>query len=262
MSKESEDESGEEGAGAHAKPRRAHRLGQVALIAVLALALGLAWRAGVFDLLSFETLRGRRAELLAFVADNRALAVAAFIGLYALVTWLAIPGALWITIAGGFLFGLPGGVAATSIGATLGATALFLSARYLFADALRRRAAGFLQRFQDGFQRNAVFYLLTIRFAPIVPFFIANIAPALLGVRLSTFAATTFVGILPGVAAYSWVGAGLGATFDAGQTPDLARFARELAPAFLALAVLSLAPVIVGRIRAKTPAKADSKESA
>lgn len=240
--------------------RRWRRIGQVLLLVVLASAFALSWRYGVFDLLSFDTLRERRAELLALVAANRVAAVAAFVAFYALITWLAIPGSLWITIGGGFLFGLPGGVAATSVGATLGATALFLSARYLFADALRRRASGFLQRFEDGFRRNAISYLLTIRFAPIVPFFIANIAPALLGVRLSTFAATTFLGILPGVAAYSWIGAGLGASFDEGQTPDLARFARELAPAFIALAALSLAPVIIGRIRAKTPGTVASTE--
>ncbi len=224
------------------------------MVALAVLAVIAAWRTGILDLLSLETLRERRGELTAFVASHRTLAFAVFIGIYALATTLALPGVLWITIAGGFLFGLVGGTLGTSIGATVGATLLFLMARYLFADALRSRAGAFLQRFEAGFKRNAVSYLLGMRFMPVVPFFIANIAPAFLGVRTPLFIVTTFVGILPGVIAYTWIGAGLGAAFDAGQSPDLATFARQLAPAFAALAALSLAPILIRHLRPTAPA--------
>ncbi len=229
------------------------------LIVVLVLGAAFAaWRAGVFNLLSLETLRDRREELTAFVAAHRTLSFAAFVAVYALATMLALPGVLWITIAGGFLFGLAGGAVGTSLGATLGATILFLMARYLFAEALRRRAGPFLQRFEAGFQRNAVSYLLSMRLIPVVPFFIANIAPAFLGVRTPLFVAMTFVGILPGVIAYTWIGAGLGAAFDAGQTPDFATFARQLAPAFAVLGALALAPVLIRWLR---PKRAEAQKS-
>lgn len=231
------------------------RLFMVALVVLAAVA---AWRTGIFDLLSLETLRERRGELTAFVASHRTLAFAVFVAIYALATTLALPGVLWITIAGGFLFGLVGGALGTSIGATVGATSLFLMARYLFADALRSRAGEFLRRFEAGFKRNAVSYLLGMRFIPVVPFFIANIAPAFLGVRTPLFIVTTFVGILPGVFAYTWIGAGLGAAFDAGQSPDLTTFARQLAPAFAALAALSLAPILIRWLR---PTAAATEES-
>jgi uncharacterized membrane protein YdjX (TVP38/TMEM64 family) len=243
-----------------ASPRRGGVIGKVVVVLLIAGALAAAWRFGLFDLLSLETLRARRHELLAFVAAHRFAALALFIGVYALATLFALPGVLWITIAGGFLFGLATGALATALGATLGATGLFLAARHLFADALARRAGAFLNRLEAGFKRNAISYLLSLRLIPVVPFFIANIAPAFLGARTTTFVATTFIGILPGVLAYTWIGAGLGAVFDAGGEPDLASFAGQLAPAFIALGLLSLAPVIVGRFRAKSKPANDAKD--
>ena len=232
-----------------APPARRGIWGRLALVAVLALGLFAAWRLGVFDYLNFETLRAQRETLNAFVAGNQILAFAAFIAVYVVVTALALPGAFWITILGGYLFGLVGGAVATTIGATLGATALFLIARYLLADALRARAGPFLKKLEAGFKENANSYLLTLRLVPVVPFFIANVAPAFLGARLSSFVWTTAIGIIPGVIAYTWIGAGLGAAFDAGAAPDLAAFARELAPAFVALAALAIAPAIYRRFK-------------
>ena len=62
--------------------------------------------------------------------------------------------------------------------------------------------------------------LLLIRLVPAVPFFVANLVPALVGVPLVPFVVTTLVGIVPGALVYSSVGAGLGAVFAAGETPD------------------------------------------
>ncbi len=232
-----------------APPARRGIWGRLALVAVLALSLFAAWHLGVFDYLNFETLRVQRETLNAFVATNQVLAFAAFIAIYVVVTALALPGAFWITILGGYLFGLVGGAVATTIGATLGATALFVIARYLLADTLRARAGPFLKRLEAGFKENAISYLLTLRLVPVVPFFIANVAPAFLGARLSSFVWTTAVGIIPGVIAYTWIGAGLGSAFDAGEAPDIAAFARELAPAFIALAALAIAPAIYSRFK-------------
>lgn len=227
-----------------ARPAKGGVLGRLALVAALGLALLAAWYFGVFEYLNFEALRAQRDELTAFVAANQFLAFAAFVAVYVVVTALAFPGAFWVTILGGYLFGLAGGAVATTIGATLGAAALFIMARYLLADTLRTRAGPFLKRLEAGFKDNAISYLLTLRLVPVVPFFVANVAPAFLGARLTTFVWTTAIGIIPGVIAYTWIGAGLGAAFDAGEAPDVAAFARELAPAFIALAALAIAPAI------------------
>ena len=73
---------------------------------VIAAGLLAAWAFGLFDYLSLETLREQNGALQAFVADNTVLSFAAYILVYALATVFMLPGALWITIAGGLLFGL------------------------------------------------------------------------------------------------------------------------------------------------------------
>lgn len=212
-------------------------------VALIALALAAAWASGVHRYLSLETLREQQDALRGFVSENLVLSVVIYIAVYATATLLMLPGALWITIAGGFLFGLWGGSAATVTGATLGASILFIAAKTSVGSALRERAGPFLQKLEKGFQEDAVSYMFALRFLPVVPFPVANIAPALFGAKFRDYVITTALGIIPGVIAYTWIGAGLSATFAAGGDPDLASVARNLIPAFIALGVVSLLPV-------------------
>lgn len=216
------------------------------------------WQLGLFRYLSLDTLREQHEALRSFVEGNLLLAVAAYILIYALSTLFMVPGALWITIAGGFLFGLAGGSVATTVGATLGASLLFLAARTAFGGMLRERAGPFLRKMEAGFHQNPRAYMFALRFLPIVPFPVANIAPALLGARYPDYALTTAIGIIPGVVAYTWIGAGLGATFAAGENPDIASVAGNLVPAFAALAVVSLMPVVWKKFFARKTAKPES----
>lgn len=220
------------------------------LALILAVLVG-AYALGLHRYLSFETLSAQRATLSAYVAANPVVAAAGFVLVYMLFTAAMIPGALWITIAGGLLFGLVQGALLTVLGATAGATCLFLAARSAIGEPLRRRAGPFLKRLESGFQENPFSYMLTLRFLPVVPFPVANIAPALLGARLRDYVITTCIGIIPGVVAYTWVGAGLGETFASGAAPDIAGFVKPLLPAFFALAAVSLAPALIRRLTSK-----------
>jgi uncharacterized membrane protein YdjX (TVP38/TMEM64 family) len=220
------------------------------ILAILGFAFAMGWH----KYLSFDTLRDQRAALTGFVAAQPWLAALLFVLVYAAFTLGMIPGAIWLTMGGGFLFGLAGGAALTIIGATVGATGLFLAARTALGEGLRRRAGPFLDKLRAGFQESPFSYMLFLRFNPIVVFPIANIAPALLGARLPSFVITTMIGIVPGVLAYTWIGSGLGAAFDAGAEPDLGNFAAQLLPAFLALAAVSLAPALIKRFSKKKPA--------
>ncbi len=217
-----------------------------------------AWYFGLFKYLSLETLREQQDVLQGFVAENFVLAIGAYIVVYALATLFMIPGALWLTIAGGFMFGLVGGTPATVIGATLGASMLFFAANTSVGSALRERAGPFMKKMEAGFNENPLSYMFAMRLFPGVPFPVANIAPALLGAKYRDYALTTAVGIIPGVWAYAWLGAGLGATFAAGEDPNLAVIAKNVVPALVALGVVSLIPVVYKKItgRKATPAKA------
>lgn len=209
---------------------------------------------GVYKQLSLETLKAHRETLTAFVEANLLLAAAIYFGVYVAATAFAIPGASFITITGGFLFGLFAGTALTVTAATIGAVALFLAARSAIGGALRKAVGPFLGKIESGFNENSFSYMFSMRFIPIVPFFVANIAPAVLGAKLRDYVITTFFGIMPGTFAYTWIGAGLGASFDQGKTPDLGAFAAQLTPAFAAIGVVSLLPALIKRLTRKKTA--------
>jgi uncharacterized membrane protein YdjX (TVP38/TMEM64 family) len=128
-------------------------------------------------------------------------AAAAYVAAYAVAVTLSIPFGALFTVSGGLLFGtLAGGMLAVA-GATIGAILVFLAVRSALAPLFAARAAGFLDRVRPGLQRDGFSYLLAMRLTPVVPFWLTNIAPALLGIPLATFACATIVGI---IYPYAW----------------------------------------------------------
>ena len=218
---------------------------------LLLLALGLA-AVLLLDLdrfLSFEALRGHRAWLASEVAEHPVRSAALYFLIYAAAIALSIPGGAVLTLAGGFLFGAFLGAALVLGAATLGACIVFLAARTALGDLLKRRAGPFLQRMERGFRNDGFHYLLVLRLIPLFPFWLVNLVPAFFGMRLSTYALATLIGIAPATIIYASLGSGLGSVFDAGETPD---FGLLLAPQLLlpliGLALLALAPVLYRRI--------------
>lgn len=219
-------------------------------IAVLAAGLAAFFALGLHDYVGFETLARYRAVLRAWVDAHPALAPVAYVVAYIVAIAFSLPGALLLTITGGFLFGTLLGALYAVAGATIGAIGVFLAARTAFGDLLRAKAGGAIKRMEDGFRRDAFSYLLVLRLVPLFPFFLVNLVPAFLGVSLGVFAAATFIGIIPGSLVYASVGSGLGAVFDAGETPDLGIvFTPEILLPILGLAALALVPVIYRRWR-------------
>jgi len=108
-----------------------------------------------------------------------------------------------------------------------------------------------LKKLEDGFQEDAFSYLLVLRLVPLFPFFLVNIAPALIGIPLRTFVVTTLIGIIPGSLVYASVGNGIGMIFDQGGTPDLGIiFEPEVLLPILGLSLLAMVPVAFKRFRA------------
>lgn len=209
-------------------------------LAILAVVLAVRFT-GVADLLSLDTLARHRATLTGWVGANPWLSALAYVGVYTAAAAFAVPGAVVLTLAGGFLFGAVLGTALTVLGATLGATLLFLLAGRVFgADALRRLGPR-AEALAKGIQANAWSYLLVLRLVPLFPFFLVNLVPAFAGVRLPVFVITTALGIIPGTAVFSLSGAGLGRVLDAGGTPSLSGILTpEILAALCGLAALAL----------------------
>jgi uncharacterized membrane protein YdjX (TVP38/TMEM64 family) len=229
--------------------RRAAPLMAVALGAVLGL-----WLFG--DLLRLETLRDNREALLAWREHNLPAAALAYFAAYAAIVLISLPGAAAMTMAGGFLFGPLAGASLAVVAATLGATGIFLAARHGLGGALsarlRARAGGegMLAEIGAGLRENEASCLLVMRLVPAVPFFVANLAPALLGARLRVYVLTTFFGIMPATAIYASIGAGLAEVLERGERPDPGVL---LSPALLwpllALAALASLPILVRALR-------------
>ncbi len=230
-------------------------------------ALGaLVYVQGWHNYLSLEFVADNRDALQAFVADTYVLALVGFGLVYAVSTALSLPGGAILTILGGFLFGPIIGGLIVVVGASVGATGIFLIARTSVGEPLARRAGPWLEKLRDGFQDNAMSYLLFLRLVPAFPFWLVNLAPALLGVPLRTYVIGTFFGIIPGTFAFSFVGGGLDSiiaaqrqSFDdcvASGAGDCsfsldpgALITTELLLAFAALGVVALIPILIKRLR-------------
>ena len=162
------------------------------VVAALISALSAFFAFDLDSFLTLQTLEANREWLLNQLADNTIIVVLAFIAIYALVVAASVPGAAILTVTSGFLFGTALGTVYAVTGATLGAIGLFLFVRAGLGDALTARVGTTIDRFKRGFHDNAFGYLLFMRLLPVFPFFVVNLAAAVLGVRLRIFVMATF----------------------------------------------------------------------
>ena len=165
-----------------------------------------------FDLgryVDFRFLQTHQDILKGFIADMPVRAALLFFALYALSTAVSLPFGAIMTISGGWLFGIWIGGSLTIMGATIGASTLFLATRYALRELMVSRAGERLQKFEAGFNRHSTSYLLAMRLIPIFPFFLVNFLPALIGVKFRTYILTTLIGIAPGTFVYAGLGNGI-----------------------------------------------------
>lgn len=207
------------------------------------------------DTLSFDTLRDNREALLAFRDDNFFGLAAVFITVYVLIVAFSLPGAAVASVTGGFLFGLAAGTAFNVFSATIGASLIFVAARAGLGEVLMAKmeaSDGKLKKLQTGLQDNEISVLFLLRLVPAVPFFVANLLPALVGVKFFNFLWTTALGIIPGAIVFTWIGVGVGEVFDRGGSPDLSLlWAPQVIGPILGLAALAALPIIIKAVRGK-----------
>ncbi len=242
------------------------------LLVIVTLCI-LVFARGWHHYLTLEHVAANRDQLKAFVAANFFQALGIYLLVYVAVIALSLPGGALLTILGGFLFGWKIGGPAVVIAATLGAVIIFMIARTALGETLAKRAGPWLGKLRKGFNENALSYLLFLRLVPAFPFWLVNLAPALLGVPLGVYAIGTFIGIIPATLAFSFLGAGLDSiiaaqrrmydaclanqkagtlpagtqcsfTLDAG-----ALLTPELMAAFAALGFVAILPVVIRKFR-------------
>ena len=222
------------------------------------IAIGTVALVGAFtlrDYLSFETLAANREALTTFRDANFLLTAGLFMLAYVVIVGFSLPGATIATLTGGFLFGVFPGALFNVMAASVGATLIFLAAQYGLGDKLAAKmetSDGAVRRIKDGIDENQWSMLFLIRLVPAVPFFVANLVPALVGVPLYRFFVSTFLGIIPGGVVYTSVGAGLGEVFERGETPNLGIiFEPHILLPILGLCVLAALPILLKAVRGK-----------
>ncbi|MBD0866240.1 MAG: TVP38/TMEM64 family protein [Rhodobacteraceae bacterium] len=205
------------------------------------------------DYLDFEALRDNRETLLAVRDANYGLLAIGFVLTYFLIVVFCLPGAVLSSVTGGFLFGLGMGTILNVFAAATGAMTLFLAVRRGLGAALSDRmdaSDGTIKRLRTRLRENEISVLFLLRLVPVVPFTVANLLPALVGVRFCNFAVTTTLGIIPGAIVFTWLGMGLGEVFDRGERPDLTLlWAPHIIGPMLGLAALSAMPILIKALR-------------
>jgi uncharacterized membrane protein YdjX (TVP38/TMEM64 family) len=188
----------------------------LAVLVVAAVVVATALRAG---LLPADLLLERHRSLQALVDRAPWWSAIVYVGVYALVIALALPGGTVLSLGAGYLFGPLAGTVVALGGATLGALASLVVVRGLAGGWFRRRLGERFERIRALFLHAPVRNLLLLRLIPIFPFFAVNIGVALLGVRTWLFLWTTVLGVLPSTIAYAFIGAGLGEPLAQGRLP-------------------------------------------
>ena len=219
---------------------------KILILALFAGAVIAFFALGGQKYLALDTIKSNRDALLSFTREHYALAIGIAFLVYAVAVACSVPGALVLTLTCGFLFGRWVGTAVVVTAATLGATLVFLAARYLIADWARSRMGSVGKKINEGFSANAFSYMLFLRLVPAFPFFLVNLAPAFTSIPLPTYVLATFIGIIPG----SFVYANLGETL--GTIDSLSGLvSKETLIAFALLGGLALVPVVIRKIKSK-----------
>ena len=208
------------------------------------------------DYLSFDTLSDNREALLALRDAHYLLIAGGFVLAYVAIVAFSLPGAAVASVTGGFLFGLAAGTVFNVLAATVGAVLIFLAARAGLGATLSEKmdtSEGKLSRVRERLRENEISVMFLLRLVPAVPFFVANLLPALVGVQFRNFVLTTVLGIIPGALVFTSIGVGVGEVFDRGEQPDLSLlWAPHIILPLLGLAALAALPMVIKAVRGQS----------
>ena len=181
--------------------------------------------------------------LEAWINDAGVLAPIVFMLMYALATVLFLPGSV-VTLAGGALFGPVLGTFYNLTGATLGAVLAFLISRYLASDWIADKAGGRVKQLINGVEGEGWRFVAFVRLVPLFPFNLLNYALGLTKIRLLHYLIATYVFMLPGAIAYTYLGYAGREAIGGGEG-----LIQKILIALALLAVVAFLPRVISNIR-------------
>ena len=217
---------------------------------LILIAIGIAlFASGVLDRFDPHHIAQDEADLRVGIGAHPWLAALLQVGAMTLAIATGIPGAIVIVLAGGMLFGTLAGTVLSSIGTTLGATILFFASRSAFAQG-EGHAPALVERLRAGYHAHPFSYTMFLRLVPFFPFGAVTVALAWLRCPLWLFLVTSAIGGTVMIAFESALGAGLTEIIAREGTVSLSILThRSILLPLLGMAVLALAPIVVGRLR-------------
>jgi len=198
------------------------------------------------DYFTLEALQNNKEQIFDFKNSMPLISALVFTVLYAFATALSLPFGTVLAILGGYLFGTFLGLFIVTVGATIGATAIFMISKYSLKGTIPKHLSGIYKKAKNNFEENEVSYLLFLRLVPLFPFAMVNILPALFNVPLRTYVLTTFFGIIPGTLVHTF----LGSAFEEINSLSGLVSPKTLS-AFAALGLLSLVPILLKKCKKK-----------
>jgi len=218
--------------------------------AILAAGLCLAVYFDIHKFLSLEVVSDNYGILKNYIASDYVFSLLLFSITYIFIVAFSIPGASILSLLFGALLGTLVSGTLIVISATIGATFIFLAAKFALKGILKRRAGPWLLKMHAGFNENALSYLLFLRLVPLFPFFVVNLVPAFMNVSLRLYIGTTFIGIIPGTFVYASIGNGIGYILEKGENPDLSILSStQIILPLAALGLLSLVPIVYKKLK-------------
>lgn len=230
-----------------AAPPRVHPLWRLGVLALVVAGLFTALALGLPQKLSLSQLRAEHTALQGFVQAHPWQSLLVYVALYVAVVALSMPGALVMTLSGGFLFGALEGGAAAVTGVSLGSVLMFLLARTAAGEGVRAwlsHRTGLMKRLEDEVREHPFTTTLTLRLIPAAPICLVNLAAGFVRIRLLPYALATVLGVIPSTFLYASVGQGLDRLFGTVQTGSLLHVIRtQLVLPALGLMVLVALPL-------------------
>jgi uncharacterized membrane protein YdjX (TVP38/TMEM64 family) len=126
----------------------------------------------------------------------------AFFGIFTLISVISMPGAAALMLIAGSSFGFICGTLLSTLASAAGATIAMLLTRYFFRDTVESRYREKMLEIDRGIEKNGLYYLFSLRVAPVIPYFVLNWLCGLTTMRVWPFFWVSFVGMLPGTAVY------------------------------------------------------------
>lgn len=169
-----------------------------------------------------------------------------FMLIYIIGTLFFFPGSV-LTLAGGALFAPVLGTLYSLSAATIGATLSFLLARYLASDWVKNKTGGRLKQLSQGVESEGWRFVAFVRLVPLFPFNLLNYALGLTRIKLSHYVIASYVCMLPGAIAYTYLGYA-GSEAIAGDV-SLTKMIQIGSIALALLGTVAFMPRLIGRLR-------------